>query len=41
MGSQDIAAAAAGLVGATLAAGAPDNVTVLIAEAYADAVMNA
>jgi serine/threonine protein phosphatase PrpC len=27
-----------GLISATLAAGAPDNVTVLIAEAYADTV---
>ena len=41
MGGQDIAAAAAGLVGAALAAGAPDDVTVLIAEAYVDAVISA
>ena len=41
MGSQDIAAAAAGLVGAALEAGAPDDVTVLIAEAYVDAVISA
>ena len=33
-----IAAAVEGLIGATLAAGAPDNVTVLIAEAYPDTV---
>ena len=32
----DIGAAVQGLISATLAAGAPDNVTVLIAEAYAD-----
>ena len=32
----DINAAVEGLIGATLGAGAPDNVTVLIAEAYAD-----
>jgi type VI secretion system protein ImpM len=36
LGNEDIAAAAGGLVSATLAAGAPDNVTVLIAEAYAE-----
>jgi serine/threonine protein phosphatase PrpC len=32
----DIAAAVQGLIGATLVAGAPDNVTVLIVEAYGD-----
>jgi serine/threonine protein phosphatase PrpC len=32
----DIGAAVQGLISATLAAGAPDNVTVLVAEAYAD-----
>jgi type VI secretion system protein ImpM len=36
MENGDIGAAVEGLVSATLAAGAPDNVTVLIAEAYAD-----
>lgn len=38
MGNEDIVAAAQGLVRVTLEAGAPDNVTVLIAEAYADRV---
>jgi type VI secretion system protein ImpM len=36
MENKDIGAAVEGLISATLAAGAPDNVTVLIAEAYAD-----
>jgi type VI secretion system protein ImpM len=36
MNNRNIGAAVEGLVSATLAAGAPDNVTVLIAEAYAD-----
>jgi len=36
MDNGDIGAAVQGLISATLAAGAPDNVTVLIAEAYAD-----
>jgi serine/threonine protein phosphatase PrpC len=36
MESGNIAHAVGGLISATLAAGAPDNVTVLIAEAYAD-----
>jgi type VI secretion system protein ImpM len=36
MNNSDIGAAANGLIGAALAAGAPDNVTALIAEAYAD-----
>ncbi len=36
MENVDIGAAVHGLIGATLAAGAPDNVTVLIAEAFAD-----
>ena len=35
MANMDIGAAAEGLIKTTLAAGAPDNVTVLIAEAYA------
>jgi serine/threonine protein phosphatase PrpC len=34
--NRDIGAAVEGLIGATLAGGAPDNVTVLIAEAFAD-----
>ena len=38
MESEDIGDAVQGLISATLAAGAPDNVTVLIAEAYADTV---
>jgi len=38
METDDISAATEGLISATLAAGAPDNVTVLIAEAYADVV---
>jgi serine/threonine protein phosphatase PrpC len=38
MDSANIGAAVQGLISATLAAGAPDNVTVLIAEAYADTV---
>jgi serine/threonine protein phosphatase PrpC len=38
MEAGDIGAAVGGLISATLAAGAPDNVTVLIAEAYADTV---
>ena len=38
MENGDIGAAVEGLISATLAAGAPDNVTVLIAEAYADTV---
>ena len=38
MENGDIGAAVEGLIMATLAAGAPDNVTVLIAEAYADTV---
>jgi type VI secretion system protein ImpM len=36
MENDDISAAVEGLISATLAAGAPDNVTVLIAEAFAD-----
>ncbi len=36
MENEDIAAAVQGLISATLVAGAPDNVTVLIAEAYED-----
>ena len=36
LGSHVIGAAVEGLINATLASGAPDNVTVLIAEAYAD-----
>jgi serine/threonine protein phosphatase PrpC len=36
MHHEDIGAAVQGLISATLDAGAPDNVTVLIAEAYAD-----
>jgi type VI secretion system ImpM family protein len=38
MENGDIGEAVQGLISATLAAGAPDNVTVLIAEAYADTV---
>ena len=38
MDNEDIGAAVQGLISATLAAGAPDNVTVLIVEAYADGV---
>jgi type VI secretion system protein ImpM len=38
MNDTDVAAAVQGLIGATLAAGAPDNVTVLIVEANADTV---
>ena len=38
METEDITAAVQGLISDTLAAGAPDNVTVLIAEAYPDAV---
>jgi len=34
--NEDIGAAVQGLIATTLAAGAPDNVTVLIVEAYAD-----
>jgi serine/threonine protein phosphatase PrpC len=36
MENEDIGAAVQGLISATLGSGAPDNVTVLIAEAYAD-----
>jgi hypothetical protein len=36
METGDIDTAVGGLISATLAAGAPDNVTVLIAKAYAD-----
>ena len=35
MNADDIKSAVQGLISATLAAGAPDNVTVLVAEAYA------
>ena len=38
METRDIGAAVDGLISATLAAGAPDNVTVLIVEGYAEAV---
>jgi type VI secretion system protein ImpM len=38
MKNGDIGATVQGLISATLAAGAPDNVTVLVAEAYADTV---
>ena len=38
METRDLGAAVGGLIGDTLAAGAPDNVTVLIVEAYAEAV---
>jgi type VI secretion system protein ImpM len=38
MENEDIGAAVGGLISATLAAGAPDNVTVLIAEAFSDTV---
>ena len=38
MDNQDLGAAVGGLISATLAAGAPDNVTVLIVEGYAEAV---
>jgi serine/threonine protein phosphatase PrpC len=36
LAQEDLGAAVSGLISATLAAGAPDNVTVLVAEAYAD-----
>jgi type VI secretion system protein ImpM len=38
MGHDDLAAAVESLIAATLAAGAPDNVTALIAEAYPDVI---
>jgi serine/threonine protein phosphatase PrpC len=38
LGNEDIGAAVQGLIATTLAAGAPDNVTVLIVEAYTDGV---
>jgi serine/threonine protein phosphatase PrpC len=38
MENRHIGAAVDGLISATLAAGAPDNVTVLIVEGYAEAL---
>jgi type VI secretion system protein ImpM len=38
MDNKDLGAAVGGLISATLAAGAPDNVTVMIVEGYAEAV---